>query len=192
MHLLRRIAPILAAGLLAPAVAAGQSAAQPAPLLPQQSVATNPLAIPFGVFSLEYEAALPTPGFTVGIGGSYYADEGDRDTWAELKALYYPNETPFRGFSVGLSAGVHSARNIPGCDELFGGCSFDGNGTQVRRTQTAPTLGVLVSYDWLLGRAERFRIGLGVGAKRVLKDVDGNDPLQQVYPDGRFVMGVVF
>ena len=169
---------------------AGRAGAQsgPPPIQPfTQSIAVNPLAIPFGLFSAEYEAALPTPGFTIGIGGSYYADNGDRDSWVEAKALYYPNENAFRGFSVGLTAGVHSARNVPGCGGLFDDC-----GTNARRTQSAPTLGVLASYDWLLGRAQRFRVGLGVGAKRVLKDVNNTDPLEQVYPDGRFVIGVVF
>jgi len=185
---LRRAFAVVAAAL-APSLAAAQTSdAPPSPLLPQQSVATNPLAIPFGVFSFEYEAALPSPGFTFGLGGTYFSDNGDRNAWAEAKALYYPGETPFRGFSIGLSAGVHQARNVPDCVvfDITGGCSNE------RKTQTAPTLGVIVSYDWLIGRAERFRVGLGGGAKRVLKDVGRDDPLWQVYPDGRFVIGVVF
>lgn len=176
------------------ATGAGSVAAQPAPSGPppiqpfHQSFAVNPLAIPFGLFSAEYEAALPTPGFTFGIGGSYFSDDGDRDSWVEAKGMYYPNETAFRGFSVGLSAGVHSARNVPGCGGLFDGTCAGRD----RISQTAPTLGVLASYDWILGRAQRFRVGLGVGAKRVLRDVGSQDALDQVYPDGRFVVGVVF
>jgi hypothetical protein len=178
-----------AALVAAPALASAQPASAPPPvLLPEQSIAINPLAIPFGLFSAEYEAALPSPGFTVGIGGTYFTNDGDRDSWAEVKGLYYPNEMPFRGFSIGLSLGIHSARNIPEClfDVIGSGCSQD------RKTQTAPTLGVLVSWDWLIGRQERFRVGLGIGAKRVLKDVGRADPLEQVYPDGRFVVGLVF
>jgi hypothetical protein len=179
------LAALVAAAL--PAAGRAQQPAAPAPkLLPQQSVAVNPLAIPFGVFSAEYEAALPTAGFTIGVGGTHFASGGDRDSWAELKGLYYPNETPFHGFSVGLSAGVHSSRRNTT------DCSFIGACTNTPKTQTAPTLGVLVSYDWLLGRAQKFRVGLGAGAKRVLKDVGSNDPLEQVYPDGRFVIGLVF
>lgn len=186
-----RAAAAAVVALSAAAAAAQEPSSQPPvvppPLLePQQSVAVNPLAIPFGVFSAEYEAALPTPGFTVGVGGTYWANGGDRDSWAEAKAMYYPNERAFRSFSVGLTAGVHSARrNTTSCDFL-GACSSG------RRTQTAPTLGVLVSYDWLLGRQERFRVGLGAGAKRILKDVGSSDPLEQVFPDGRFVIGFVF
>lgn len=164
-------------------VASAQSG--PPPIQPfRQSFAVNPLAIPFGVFSAEYEAALGSPGFTFGVGGTYWTDDGDRDSWVEAKALYYPNETAFRGFSIGLTGGVHSARNSS-CDDFGMNCG-------VKRSQSAPTLGVLAGYDWVLGRAQRFRVGLGAGAKRVLKDVDSRDPLWQVYPDGRFVIGVVF
>jgi len=194
MTLTRRILAAVAAAAAVLAAAPQGARAQartpaagtPPAFGPLQSIAVNPLAIPFGLFSFEYEASLPTPGFTLGAGGSYWSNDGDRDSWIEAKAMYYPNETQFRGFSIGLTAGVHSARNS-GCNDLFGSCG----GTD-RHTQTAPTLGVIGSYDWLLGRAERFRVGLGVGAKRVLKDVDSHDPLSQVYPDGRFVIGVVF
>ena len=186
MLLIRRLLIPAAALSAAAAHDARAQAAPPPPLPPIQSVAVNPLAIPFGVFSAEYEAALPVPGFTVGAGGTYWSDDGDRDAWVELKGMYYPSEVPFRGFAVGLTAGVHSARNN-GCDDLFGSCGSEG-----RRTQTAPTIGILTSYDWLIGRAERFRVGLGLGAKRVLKDVGSRDPLWQVYPDGRFVIGLVF
>lgn len=187
MTQLRRIFGVSAALVATAVTARAQSAPpQPSTLLPQSSIAVNPLAIPLGVFSAEYEGALPTPGFTMGIGGTYYKDGHDKDAWLEVKGMYYPNETPFRGFSIGLSAGIQSAtRNQTTCTPGFTGC------TTSPRTQSAPTLGVLASYDWLLGRQERFRVGLGAGAKRVLKDVSGH-PLEQVYPDGRFVIGVVF
>ena len=188
--LLGGVAALLLAAPLAPAAAQ-------APALraaPSQSIGINALALPFGLFSAEYEVALPTPGFAFGVGGSWLTtdldDDGggaDRDSWIEAKGLYYPGETPFRGFSIGLSVGVHSARNDNGDV-----CSFNGCVQAPTRTQTAPTAGVLVSYDWLLGRAQRFRVGTGVGAKRILRDVRRNDPLEQVYPDGRFIIGVAF
>ncbi|MGZ8493081.1 MAG: hypothetical protein ACXWZS_12845 [Gemmatirosa sp.] len=152
----------------------------------RQAIAVNALALPFGLFSAEYEVALATPGFTLGLGGSWLTTGDERESWVEGKALYYPGERVFRGFSVGLTAGVHSARNDNGVI-----CDF-GCVRTPRRTQTAPTAGVLVNYDWLLGRQQRFRVGLGVGAKRVLRDVESEDPLMQVYPDGRFVIGVAF
>lgn len=181
MTLSRRIIALIA-------LTAAPLAAQEPTRLPLQSIAVNPLAIPFGVFSAEYEVALPSPGFTLGVGGTYFSRDGDRESWAEVKGMYYPNETGFRGFSVGLTGGVHSSgRRVSRCD-------FNVPCVDSRRSQTAPTLGVLASYDWLLGRQQRFRVGLGVGAKRVLRDVDDSraDVLEQVYPDGRFVIGFVF
>ena len=105
--------------------------------------------------------------------------DGRHDRWISGKLLYYPNEDVLRGFSVGLTAGAHSAEG-----EEFS--------SQPGERQTAPTLGVIANYDWLLGRAQRFRVGIGAGAKRVLKDVDAADPLLQVYPDARFVVGIAF
>lgn len=179
----------IAAALALTAAAADAQPAAPAapPVLPfQQSIAINPLAIPFGLFSAEYEVALATPGFAFGVGGSYVSQDHDRDSWVEAKGLYYPNEVTFRGFSIGVTAGVHSSSR-----HVVRDC-FNAPCTETRRSQTAPTLGVLASYDWLLGRAERFRVGVGAGAKRILKDVGGSDPLEQVWPDGRFVIGVIF
>jgi hypothetical protein len=172
------------AGSLAATALGAQTAAPSVEIGPwRQAIAVNAIALPFGLFSAEYEAALASPGFTVGLGGSWLTAGDDRHSWIEAKGLYYPGERPFRGFSVGLTAGVHSARNNV--------CGF-GCSNQQRRSQTAPTAGVLVNHDWLLGRQERFRVGLGVGAKRVLRDVRSADPLEQVYPDGRFVIGVAF
>jgi hypothetical protein len=185
-QLLATAAVTAALSTSAVSAAAQAASAPPTPLLPQQSIAINPLAIPFGVFSAEYEAALPSPGFTFGVGGTYYSSGSDRDAWAEAKGMYYPGEIPFRGFSVGLTAGVHSSRGNTSDCSFITGCQTG------RKTQTAPTLGVLVSYDWLIGRQERFRVGLGAGAKRILKNVKSGDPLPQVFPDGRFVIGLVF
>jgi hypothetical protein len=194
-----RLRTALAAAVLAAATLAGRLEAQtpvpPVDLGPwRQAFAVNALAIPFGLFSAEYEAALASPGFTIGVGGSWVTSGDDRHAWVEGKALYYPGERPFRGFSVGLTAGIHSARNRGDCenDTLFEGCAIPDE-QRPFRTETAPTLGVIVNYDWLIGRQERFRIGLGGGAKRTLRDVGRTSGvLEQVYPDGRFVLGVAF
>ena len=61
-----------------------------------------------------------------------------------------------RGFSVGLSGGFlrYSSRGGP---------------TDAQRVASiAPTLGVVVDYNWMLGVNRRFLVGTGVGAKRVL------------------------
>ena len=190
---LRAPSTLAAAALAAVLAAPSLAAAQARPAAPAssdeyvQSVAANILAFPFGLFSAEYEHALVWPGFSFGVGGSILAEGDTRDRWVSAKLLYYPEERAFRGFSVGVTAGVHSARPGEDCDFFTDSCTVEPGDRQ-----TAPTLGVLVNYDWLLGRTRRFRIGTGIGAKRVLKDVDSRDPLEQVYPDGRFVVGIAF
>lgn len=202
MSLSRPLSTLVAcAAAAAVALPPAALAAQESSPLPAQrnALATNFIGIPFGLFSLEYERATSFPGLAFGIGGSYFSGDlddedgaggdDDRESWAEAKVMYYPGERAFRGFAVGITGGVHSARGY-GCErsDAFGGCSVPS-----LRTQSSPTLGVLVNYDWLLGRQDRFRVGVGIGAKRVLKNVtEYRDPLSQVYPDGRFVIGFTF
>ncbi len=194
MRITRRSLVACAVALALPAVASAQATAPASPVLPRFSIATNPVVIPFGLFSFEYEGALRIPGMTLGVGGSHWSRDEDRDTWAEAKTMYYPQETPFRAFAVGLTAGVHSSRRDRySCDAvIYNPANPYGECGSKRRRQTSPTLGVMVTYDWLLGRTERFRVGLGGGAKRILKDVKSGDPLEQVWPDGRFLIGFVF
>ena len=192
------VATAAVAALLAIAApASAQAPARPAPTSPAdgyvQAISANIVAFPFGLFSAEYEHALVWPGFSFGLGGSWMSEGGlsedsSHDRWLSAKLLYYPNEDVLRGFSLGVTAGAHSAE---GDGETI--CSGTGECTvEEGARQTAPTLGVIANYDWLLGRAQRFRVGIGAGAKRVLKDVDAADPLLQVYPDARFVVGIAF
>ena len=58
-----------------------------------------------------------------------------------------------RGFAVGATAGVTRYSNVV---------------DTVRQSLSAPTVGILLDYNWLLGRSERFLVGTGIGAKRVL------------------------
>ena len=66
------------------------------------------------------------------------------------------------------------------------------NGSGVQRTESAPTLGVVLDHNWLLGRRRRFLVGTGIGARRVLTDVRSGSPLLRVDPDGRLVLGYAF
>jgi len=191
--------------------AASASAQLPAPTF-RQTLGTNLLAIPFGVFSVDHEHAVGTGGFAVGLGALHTAvgdgndDDDFRVTWAQAKLKYYPGETTLRGVAVGITAGVVQDRDNEYVYALYDPMNPTSTPpTRVRRKDTAATIGVVVDYNWLLGREERFLFGIGVGAKRVLKDV-GNDnvifpgggysgdrsPLQQVYPDGRFTVGFAF
>jgi hypothetical protein len=127
--------------------------------------------------------ALPAPGFTVAAGGTIISDAFvfDRDQrWISGRLMYYPQEVALRGFAVGASLGIHSASRA------------DDDGPEVRRRDTGATLGILGTYNWLVGRQQRLVFGGGVGLKRVLKDAGGDSPLQQVYPDGRLLIGFAF
>ena len=157
----------------------------------RNALGTNFVAIPFGVFTLDYERAIGGMGVSVGTDGLLFVDGEHRLGWAQAKVKYYPAELTLRGFSLGLTAGVITARNrvFFSCApaQPFPDCS------DVTRTESSPTLGVVLDHNWLLGRRERFLVGAGVGARRVLKNVDdGPSPLGQVYPDGRLSVGFVF
>jgi hypothetical protein len=180
------------AAVLASAVALATAAplAAQAPAAPSatqlpwlQTLAVNPLAIPLGIFSAEYEVALPTPGLTVAIGGTYTANSDifeRRERWLTARVMYYPNEVQLRGLSLGLTLGARRAQRA------------DDDGENVRRSEGAPTLGIMAGYNWIVGSQQRLVLGGGIGAARVLKNVDSNSPLNQVYPDGRILVGIAF
>jgi hypothetical protein len=180
----------IATAILASAVSstAGAQAQRPPLTIEQpyyQTIAFNPILLPWGIFSADYERAL-SPAITLGVGGTYAAvrDE-DKIGWMDVKALYYPNETALEGFGVGLTAGFVSAHSREDADFFLGQPEY-------RRQDSGATLGVVADYNWLVGKRERFLIGLGIGAKRVLKDVQGGSALNQVYPSGRFSIGLAF
>jgi hypothetical protein len=156
----------------------------------RNALGTNFVAIPFGVFSVDYERAVGNMGMSVGFGALTVADDGDRTSWGQAKLKYYPAENSLRGLALGITAGMISVRDSTWYHD--GGLQ---QSVVESRTESSPTLGVVVDYNWLLGRRNRFLFGIGVGARRVLKDVDndGNSsPLEQVYPDGRFTLGFAF
>ena len=171
------------------ALAAGRAAAQarPAPAPPQlpwlQTVAVNPVGIPFGVFSAEYEVALAAPGVTAALGGtatvnSFVSDRDDR--WLSARVMYYPGEVSLKGFAVGVSLGAHRAERE------------DDDPPAVRAHDGGVTLGVLGTYNHLAGRQQRLMLGAGAGFRRVLKNIGDHSPLRQAYPDGRLVLGLAF
>jgi hypothetical protein len=182
------LAGALVTGALAAAPAAAQQTLPPAPAPAQlpwlQTVSINPVGIVGGIFSAEYEVALPAPGFTVAAGGSIISDAFlvDRNQrWVSGRVMYYPQEVSLRGLAVGVSLGVHGASR--------GG---DDDPARVRRRDTGATLGLVGSYNWLVGRQQRLLFGAGAGLKRVLKNVGDDSPLQQIYPDGRLLLGFAF
>jgi hypothetical protein len=166
----------------------GGAATAPNPA-PRLAVATNPLAIPFGMFTLDVESATGTPGLTLGVGGTWLTDGRDQG-WADARLMYFPNEAPFRGFAIGLTAGM-VAEEGDRANEL--GCAPFGGPCTRRPGEAAATLGVRMDYDWLVGARKRMLVGVGLGAKRTLRDVDSRATvLDQVYGDGRLVVGFTF
>jgi hypothetical protein len=122
------------------------------PIPTQTYIGFNPLGVPANVFTLELENAV-TSGITVGAVGSYIDFDKSRFATADFKVRYYPGEVVLRGFAVGVSVGA---------------TRYSHPVNDVRQSLSAPTAGLLLDYNWLLGRSERFLVGTGIGAKRVL------------------------
>lgn len=152
--------------------------AQLVPISTRTSIGVNPLGLPADIGTIELETAV-APGVTVGGVGSY-VDVGDnRFTTCEFKLRYYPGDVVLRGVSVGVTGGYTRFSNL-----------VDHN----RETLNAPTLGLLVDYNWLLGRSQHFLIGTGAGAKRVLASSDERDRAQvdRAIFTVRLIVGVAF
>jgi hypothetical protein len=142
--------------------------------------AINPLGIPFEVVSVELEAALHDA-FTLAGNFSYFSPDDFTRSSFEVKGRLYPNEQAPRAFSVGFGLGVVNTReNVILSD------------AEVKQDKTHPSIGVYVDYNWLLGKSDRFFVGTGIGAKRILGDDDDFDDAPFVYGTARFLIGVAF
>jgi hypothetical protein len=159
----------------------------PAAAIPQWRtfVGANPLGIPFDIVSVEVETAI-APAATVGAVGSYNDIDNTRYSTIDARFKYYPAEVAMRGFSVGASAGWTKFRTPDGnCTPVCSGTAQE---------LSAGTLGVLVDYNWTQGPSQRFVVGTGVGAKRILASADERDRLnlERAYVTARFVIGLLF
>lgn len=161
----------------------------PAAAAPQwrSFLGANPLGIPFDIVSVEAETAISSGG-TLGALGSYNDIGNRRYQTVDARFKYYPSEIAMQGFAIGLSLGYTKF-----------------NGELTTQPQPAPTLlargklnastlGVLVDYNWTQGPTQRFVIGTGVGAKRILAAADKRQSigLERAYVTGRFVIGLLF
>jgi hypothetical protein len=171
-----RAAVAIAALLVSATVAAGQASSQTR----RTAFAINPLGIPFEIVSVELESAVHDA-FTIAGNFSYFSpDEFTRSSF-EVKGRLYPNERAPGGFSVGFGlGGVNTRENI------------SIGGVDTKQDKTYPSIGVYVDYNWLLGKNNRFYVGTGVGAKRILGDRDDFDDAPFVYGTARFLIGVAF
>ena len=168
--------------LCAPVVLRAQSSPLPIPNLTY--IGINPLGIPFDIGSIELESAI-APGVTLGGLASYTDLDSNRFTSFDFKVRYYPGDIVLKGFSAGLSVGYLRYSNV---------VKDPVTALDTRQALSAPTIGVLADYNWMLGRSQRFLVGTGVGAKRVLassterKRVD----ISRAYPTVRFIVGFAF
>ena len=189
---IRSILPLALTLASAPLSAQNSPAMSPAAAIPEwrSFVGANPLGIPFDIVSAELETTI-APAATIGFVGSYNDIDNRRFTTLDGRFKYYPAEVAMRGFSVGMSAGWTKFRGNEGytCDPVTFVCSSTGF-----QTLSAGTLGVLVDYNWTQGPSQRFVVGTGVGAKRILASVEERDRvgLDRAYVTARFVIGLLF
>ena len=180
----------VAAFFATPAAAAQTPGAPPYPVPFRAVVGLNPLGIPFDIGAVEVEGVI-APGITLGAAASYASlgdDEGEGDprfASGDVKVRYYPGEIPLRGFSVGLALGLtrYSENRFTGTP-----------GALERQAMTAPTISVLADYNFLLGARQRFVVGTGLGAKRLLASEDDRrrTGAPRAYPFVRFILGIAF
>jgi hypothetical protein len=185
---IRSVLPLVLGLVTAPLAAQNSPAMSPAAAIPQwrSFVGANPLGIPFDIVSIEAETVI-SGASTAGVVGSYNDIDSRRYTTVDARFKYYPAETAMRGFSVGLSGGMTKFRGPCSSFDTSGNCT-------THPTLNAGTLGVLVDYNWTQGPSQRFVVGTGVGAKRILASQDDRTliGLDRAYVTGRFVIGLLF
>ena len=114
----------------------------------QQQISANPFGILLGLFNAEFERKVSNSA-TLGIGGSFY-EEGDDDyVNGDVFFRYYPSGHPLDGWAFGIKAG---ATRVDA--NTYFGFGFDAN------------------WSWLLGKNDKFYLGIGFGLKRLFGTED--------------------
>jgi hypothetical protein len=177
--LLLAVRPALAAppSTPAPEESAAPDVAELAEQLPTQLVAINPIFIPFGTLSAEYEFRV-TARASLGLSGWYEFDDV-RARWLYLKALIYPWSDAPNGVSLGPTLGLLRAYREPTAVD------------QVPR-DTTPTIGAMAQYNFLFGPADLYLLGVGIGGRTPLLHVSANSPIERLDGDVRLVAGLAF
>ena len=182
-----RLVAVLVLALASPAVrveaqSAGGSASPPLVPIPYRTyIAVDPLGIPLDIGSIEVESAIAN-GVTGGGSASYTDLDHKRYTSFDAKVRYYPGEVVLRGFSIGGTVGVTKF------------ASDTANAAGVKESFSAPTVGVALDYNFMLGERGRFVVGTGISGKRVLASAAKRDlvGIDRSYPSARFVVGLAF
>ena len=146
----------------------------------------NPIGAVFQWYSFEGEHMIGSGGVSLGLSTSYLSAGTDDDEFdvdlkynsVDAKVRYYPGEEGLKGFSVGGSMGITMLKGALETD--------DG---EERESAQAFSTGVVIDYNWILGRKQRLVVGLGAGAKRLWGlDVDE----AAAYPTARLTVGYAF
>jgi hypothetical protein len=156
----------------------GVSFGLPAQRRPSYALAVNPVFIPFGTLTAEYEMNVFRPMTALGV-SAWYEYRDVRARWVYLKALIYPWGVALRGFGLGVTFGVIRAYRAP--SEL----------AQLAE-DTAATVGAMAQYNFVFGSNDLILVGVGLGGRTPLKVIAEDSPLQRVDGDARIVTGIVF
>jgi len=134
-------------------------------------ISGGPLMLLAGWFNAEYETKLSET-FTVGAVGGWLDMDNTDYTGVNAFLRYYHQGAAFTGFYVGGRGGIY---NVEHGDD----------------SETTLGIGLDLGYGWLLGPADAFFIGLGIGATGLLGlDIDG---AKSVIPAVRLLdIGVAF
>lgn len=182
---LARLASVTLLLLVATPLLAGSQAA---PTPHRNLISLNPLAIVFGLYGAEYERAV-TRTTSLAVHASHWSTDsettfGDREvsyTSAELKGRLYPNARVFQGFSFGAHAGLARLRE-----------DVTAFGEPGRNNATALSFGFELGYSWLIGEADNFYVGTGIGAKRLAVISGDVYDATLAYPTVRLSVGLAF
>jgi hypothetical protein len=178
--------------ITAPAPAVAQ---ETRPADPTRVISINPFILLFGWFSGEYEQRI-TPTLAVAVAGSHVElfDDDVGYTNLDAKVRLYPNERALQGFGLGVSLGFTQLRARE--YQYDDSCRFEPFECQepIERFETysSPSLGVEITYQWLLGTRKATAITVGGGAKRFISskaDIGNN---QLIIPTGRISVGYAF
>ncbi|HKO90637.1 MAG TPA: hypothetical protein VJU61_05770, partial [Polyangiaceae bacterium] len=115
---------------------------------PAHVIAINPVFIPFGTLTGEYQLRV-TPLLSLGLSG-WYEFRDVRARWAYLKVLFHPWGGAPGGFSLGPTLGLLRAYAEPGEPDQLA-------------SDTAPTVGAMAQYNFLFGPDDLFLLGAGIG-----------------------------
>jgi hypothetical protein len=153
------------------------SAQEQTPSSLTQSVAVNPIFLPFGTATVEYERLIAGQSLTAGV-SAWYEYDNVKARWVYAKCMYYPGGAALEGLSFGPTAGY-----------LVGYRKDDE--PQKRQSEGTATVGAMVQYNWLFGSHNNILAGIGVGGRAALKPLDDASPMKRVDADVRLVLGII-